>query len=306
MKSPSTATPSAAPATSRSPASKQGDGLGFYRLLAGIPALSTFRAKVTAVVIACTFAPAFLLVFLIVVGAGRMSGFALIASVVVLTVIGASAMLWGLKRLLTPVEIAAEAIDGLALERRLARVDLPGSDAVAQIMRGVHSLVARNEALSSEAKLQRDRDDLTGLWSRRAGRERAQALIDRETRRGRSVRVLIADINAFTAFNAEHGSGHGDALLKVIGERLSRMAGEDGLAIRWHGDAFLLVQVASPDEALEADSLLGRPIVVRGSQAPLTLAVGTARTEERVPIDALVATAETALARSRESSARGA
>jgi diguanylate cyclase (GGDEF)-like protein len=284
----------------RARASKQSDGLGFYRVLAGIPALSTFRAKVTAVVIACTFVPAFLLVFLVVVGAGRMSGLALIASIVLLTAAGMSAMLWALGRLLAPLELAAEAIDGLALERPLPRVDLPGSDAVAQILRGVQSLVARNETLSSEGRLQRDRDELTGLWSRRAGRERAQALIDRETRQGRSVRVLIADVDAFTAFNAEHGTGHGDALLKVIGERMSRMAGEDGLAIRWHGDAFLLVQVAAPDEALDADSLLGRPIVVRGSQAPLTLAVGTARTEERVAIDALVASAEESLARMRQ------
>jgi len=304
MKSSSTPVPGTTPAVSRSSASKQGDGLGFYRVLAGVPALSTFRAKVVAVVIACTFVPAFLLVFAVVVGAGRMSGLALIACIVVLAVAGTSAMLWALQRLLAPLEIAVEAIDDLALERPLARVDLPGSDAVAQILRGVQALVARNQALSSEAKLERDRDELTGLWNRRAGRERAQALIDRETRRGRSVRVMIADVNAFTSFNAEHGSGHGDALLKVIGERLSRMAGEDGLAIRWHGDAFLLVQVAAAEEGLDADSLLGRPIVVRGSQAPLTLSVGAARAEERTPIDALVASAEAELARVR-ASARG-
>ena len=163
----------------------------------------------------------------------------------------------------------------------------------------MQALAARNETLASDAKLERDRDELTGLWTRRAGRERAQALIDRETRRGRSIRVLIADVNDFTSFNAEHGTGQGDALLKVIGERIVRMAGEDGLAIRWHGDAFLLVQVAAPEEALEADGLLGRPIVVRGSQAPLTLAVGTASTDERATIDALVASAEGALARAR-------
>ncbi len=299
MKSQPTSVPPTGAAVSRSTASKSADGLGFYRLLAGVPALSTFRAKVAAVVITCAFVPAFLLVFVVVVGAGRMSGLALIASVVVLAVAGALAMLWALLRLLTPLDVAAKAIDGLALERPLARVDLPRSDTVAQILRGVQALVARNDALSSDAKRERDRDELTGLWNRRAGRERAQALVDRETRRGRSVRVLIADVDAFASFNAEHGTGHGDALLKVIGERLTRMAGDDGLAIRWHGDAFMLVQVAAPDEAMDGDNLLGRPIVVRGSQAPLTLAVGAAHTEERAPIDALVASAEAALARMR-------
>ena len=125
MKSQSMSTPLAAPSTSRSAATKRADGLGFYRLLAGIPALSTYRAKVTVVVIACTFVPTFLLIFLIVVGAGRMSGLALIVSVVILAVSGASAMVWALRRLFAPLEIAADAIDGLALERPLPRVDLP-------------------------------------------------------------------------------------------------------------------------------------------------------------------------------------
>src|SRR6187549_868163 len=146
MKSPSTPAPGRGSAAPRSSASKQKDGLGFYRVLAGIHALSTFRAKVTAVVIACTFVPAFLLVFVVVIGAGRMSGLALIACVVVLAVAGACAMLWALRRLLTPLEIAAEAIDDLALERPIPRIDLPGSDAVAQVLRGVQALVTSNQA----------------------------------------------------------------------------------------------------------------------------------------------------------------
>lgn len=283
----------------RKTAQKHDDGLGFYRVLAGIPALSTFQAKLTAVVLVGTLLPAFLLVFLIVVGAGRMSGLALIALVVVLTLAGVLAMLWAIRRLLMPLDIAADAIDDVALERPLKRVDLPGSDAAAQIMRGVQALVARNQTLVTESRRERERDEITGLWSRRGGRERAQALIDRETRRGRSVRVVVADVDGFTAFNATHGTGNGDALLKAIGERLSRVTGDDGLAIRWSGDAFLLVQVSQPEDEAEADDFLGRPIVVKGTDAPLTLAVGSARASERVAIDALVTSAEEALARVR-------
>ena len=297
MKAPTTTTRKAAAA----PAADGGDRLGFYRALTGAPGLSTFRSKLNAVVIVGAFVPAFLLVFIIVIGAGRMSGFALIAAVVALAVASGAATVWAVSRLLVPLDIAAEAIDNIALGRPHARVDLPGSDVAVQIMRGVQALVARNESLIADARRERDRDELTGLLSRRAGRERAQALIDQETRRGRTVRVIVADIDAFTAFNAAHGTGHGDALLKAIGERLARVAGEDGLAIRWHGDAFLVVQVDSPDETLAIDDVLGRPIVVKGSQAPLTLAIGSARTEERMTLDALVASAEAALARARPS-----
>jgi diguanylate cyclase (GGDEF)-like protein len=291
--------PDTRPESAPSAAPQAIDQLGFYRVLASVPALSTFRAKVTAVVLVCTLLPAFLLVLAIVLGAGRISAITLILLVVLFTAAGAAGLLWALGRLLVPLDLATESIDDVALERPLARVDLPGSDVAAQILRGVQALVARIEALVDDAKQSRDRDELTGLWNRRAGRERGQALIDRETRRGRVVRALVADVNDFTAFNARRGTGHGDALLKAIGSRLARVAVDDGIAVRWHGDAFLLVQAAVPDEWSDADELLGRPIIVKGSEESLTLALGVAHAEQRISIDALVAEAEAALARAR-------
>jgi diguanylate cyclase (GGDEF)-like protein len=273
--------------------------LGFYRALASFPALARFRAKINAVVLIGTLLPAFLLVLAIVLGAGRISAIALIVLVVLLIASGTACILWALGRLLVPLDLATESIDDVALGRPLERVDLPGSDTAVQILRGVQALVARIEALVGDAKRNRDVDELTGLHNRRAGRELAQALIDRETRRGRVVRALVADVNDFTAFNARHGTGHGDALLKRIGNRLARVAGEDGLAVRWHGDTFLLVQSVAPSEVSDADELLGRPIVVKGSEEPLTLALGIAQAEQRVSIDSLVADAEAALARGR-------
>ena len=275
------------------------DRLGFYRVLASFPALASFRAKIIAVVLIGTLLPAFLLVLAIVLGAGRISAIALIVLVVLFVAIGLACILWALGRLLVPLELAAESIDDVALERPLARVDLPASDTAAQILRGVQALVARIESLVTDGKRNRDVDELTGLLNRRAGRERAQSLIDRETRRGRVVRALMADVNGFTAFNARHGTGHGDALLKSIGSRLARVAGEDGIAVRWHGDTFLLVQVESPGEGSDADEQLGRPIVVKGSEESLTLALGIVQADKRVSIDALVADAEAALARAQ-------
>ena len=293
--------PKTVPKSSIAPdtASRAVDRLGFYRLLASVPVLSSYRAKVIAVVLVGTMLPAFLLVLAIVLGAGRMSAITLIGLVVLFAAGSTAALVWALGRLLVPLDLATDSIDDIALERPLARVELPGSDAAAQILRGVQALVARVEAQLSDAKQNRDRDELTGLWNRRAGRERAQALIDRETRRGRVIRALVADVNDFTAFNARHGTGHGDALLKAIGTRLARVASDDGLAVRWHGDAFLLVQAAAPGEWSDADELLGRPIVVKGSEEPLRLALGIAHAEQRVAIDALVADAEAALARAR-------
>jgi diguanylate cyclase (GGDEF)-like protein len=120
-------------------------------------------------------------------------------------------------------------------------------------------------------------------------------MIDGETRRGRCVCVVVADVIDFAAFNARHGSGHGDAMLKVIAARIARVAGDDTVVARWGGDAFLIVQSGPPDAMPDAQELLGRPIVVKGTDEPLRLALGVAQTQERVPLDQLVAAAEAAL-----------
>jgi GGDEF domain-containing protein len=111
--------------------------------------------------------------------------------------------------------------------------------------------------------------------------------------------VVVADVIGFRAFNEAQGSGHGDAMLKAIAARLQRVAGDEGLAIRWGGDAFMLVQTGGADELPEAEELLGRPIVVKGSEEPLRLALGSTETETRVAFDTLALQAEAALAIAR-------
>ena len=280
-------------------ASAPRDGLAFYRLLASFPALATYRAKLAFVVVAGTALPALVLVLVLVLGAGRLSILGVLAVVVVLAVAACLAMLRALDRLLVPLETATRAIDDLALGRPLERAELPGNDTAAQVLRGVQGLVARIETQAAQASRDRERDDLTGLHNRRTGRELAQQLIDRECARGRVVRAVVADVDGFTAFNEAHGPGHGDALLKAIGARLARLAGDDGIAARWHGDAFLWIEAASPGAFADANELLGRPIVVKGSAEPLTLSIGIAETSERTPVDMLVGRAESALASAR-------
>jgi diguanylate cyclase (GGDEF)-like protein len=296
----STPAPDTPPAAAAGPASaRRDDGLAFYRLLASFPTLATYRAKLAFVIVAGTALPAFVLVLVLVLGAGRLSILGVLGVVVVLAAVACVAMLRALDRLLVPLQTATRAIDDLALGRPLERTELPGNDTAAQVLRGVQGLVARIENQAEEASRDRERDDLTGLYNRRTGRDRAQQLVDRECARGRVVRAVVADIDGFTAFNAAHGPGHGDALLKAIAARLSRLAGDDGVAARWHGDAFLWIEAASAGGFADAGELLGRPIVVKGSAEPLTLSIGLGETSERTPVDALVGRAESALAVAR-------
>jgi GGDEF domain-containing protein len=288
------------PTTSaRSHAEEGGDRLGFYRLLASFPSLSSYRAKFYAVVAAGAFLPAFLLVLVLVLGAGRVGPLVLIVLVVLLAGIATFAVCRCIDRLLVPLDLAEEAVDDVAFDRGVKRTELPGSDTAAQVLRGVQGLAKRVERDLRDARVKGERDELTGLYRRSVGRERAQQLIDRETRKGRRVRVVVADVIGFRAFNEAQGSGHGDAMLKAIAARLKRVAGDEGLAIRWGGDAFMLVQTGGADELPEPEELLGRPIVVKGSEEPLRLALGSTQTETRVAFDTLALQAEASLAIAR-------
>jgi diguanylate cyclase (GGDEF)-like protein len=295
------ATESAAAASDRTARVRaQGaDRLGFYRVLASMPLLATYRAKFVAVAAAGTVLPAFLLVVIIVLGAGRLGLLALVAVVVLLAAVAFAFLVHAIDRLLVPLDAAEKAIDDLAFGEAIERIDVPGTDSAAQVLRGVQGLAQRVEREARGAKERGERDGLTGLLTRAAGRERAQQFIDAETRRGRRVRVVVADIQGFRAFNAHHGGGHGDAMLKVIGARLARLAGDDAIAMRWSGDAFLLVQSGKADDMPDARESLARPIVVKGSEEPLQLALGVAESDARTPLDELAAEAEAALAADR-------
>ncbi|MDH5285788.1 MAG: diguanylate cyclase [Betaproteobacteria bacterium] len=277
------------------------DRLGFYRLLASFPALGSYRAKFVAVLAAGFFVPAFLLVLVVVLGAGRLGLLTLVALVALFAVLGFALAVRAIDGLLAPLDAAEAVVDDLAFGRAVGRVDVPGSDTAAQVLRGVQGLAQRVEREARDSRVRGERDELTGLLTRAAGRERAQQMIDGETRRGRCVRVVVGDVVGFAAFNAIHGNGRGDAMLKVIASRIARVAGEGAVAARWGGDAFLLVESGMPDAMPDAQELLGRPIVVKGAEEPLRLAIGVAQTEARVPLDRLVADAEAALAAARAS-----
>jgi GGDEF domain-containing protein len=147
----------------------------------------------------------------------------------------------------------------------------------------VQSLVARLKTQDDERSKRDERDETTDLYSRRAGRAKAQSLIDTECKRGRLVRVIAVRIDGFGAFNDAHGYGHGDALLKAVAARVTRIAGDEGVALRWSGDEFMLVRGIASGEPTEFEDSLGRSIVLRGADEPITLSTGAAQTDTRVP-----------------------
>jgi diguanylate cyclase (GGDEF)-like protein len=279
---------------------------GFYRLLASFPLLSSYRAKCTAVVVAAFAVPLVVAWLVIGYGAGRLSVMALALAFTLAIVAGCVLALYGMARLVAPLDGALDVIEAYVDGAPLPRVDLRGEDAVAQIVRGVTSLAKRARTHDEAKRKEGERDALTGLWNRMAGRKEAKAYMDDAFKRGRAVRILVADIDRFAELNAEQGLIACDLVLKTYGSRLAKGAGEDSVAIRWDGDRFAVVQSALDAAFVDVDEIVARAIVVKGQATPVMLSIGTAQSTDEISFDALLGQAEAALRAERGAAYQGA
>ena len=138
---------------------------------------------------------------------------------------------------------------------------------------------------SHEARLSEYRslhDRLTELPNRVLFHDRAQRSIAAARRSGRSVAVLIMDLDRFKEVNDTLGHHHGDLLLQEVGPRLSAVLRDSDTVGRMGGDEFavLLPEVNGPEDAtnvahklLEA---LGRPFSVGGVTLDVGASIGIA------------------------------
>jgi diguanylate cyclase (GGDEF)-like protein len=269
--------------------------LGFYRLLASFPLLASYRAKFFAVIAVAFAVPLAVAWLTIVVGAGRLSVLALFVLFTLAAIAGCAFAWWGVARLLAPLDAALDVLVAYVDGDPPPRIDLQGTDAAAQIVRGLASLASRARSHDDARKKDGERDALTGLWNRMEGRRQAKSYMDDAFKRGRGVRVLVADIDHFAELNAEQGLVACDLVLKTYGARLAKGAGDDCVTIRWDGDRFVVVQSAIDAEFGDADDVVARAIVVKGQDSPVMLSIGAAQSTDTVSFDVLLGRAEAAL-----------
>lgn len=85
------------------------------------------------------------------------------------------------------------------------------------------------------------RDPLTGLYNRRFMEESLDKEIRRAVRHGRSLAVMMLDLDHFKKFNDTHGHGAGDALLVTFAEFLQKFLRGYDVACRYGGEEFVLI-----------------------------------------------------------------
>ena len=109
-------------------------------------------------------------------------------------------------------------------------------------------------------------DELTGLGNRRYFEESVRRALSRATRDGTRFGLLAVDMNQFKPINDRHGHAAGDAVLKVVAERLRGGIRSGDFCARMGGDEFSIIVTGVSSEADVVDvadkvhALLAQPV----------------------------------------------
>ena len=155
-------------------------------------------------------------------------------------------------------------------------------------------------------------DPLTDLPNRILFADRLKQALTRAKRYGRGVGVLFLDLDQFKSINDSLGHETGDAVLKIVAERLVRCVRSTDTIARLSGDEFAMVLsdlAQGRDAGHVAQKVLnavGRPAIVGDRTIPITASIGIAL----YPLDAgdpdvLLAQADRAMYRAKEKGGQG-
>ncbi len=136
----------------------------------------------------------------------------------------------------------------------------PRDDATCQMVGAVAeqcALALANLRLRETLRNQSIRDPLTGLFNRRYLEETLEREVRRSARSGKSVGVLLFDIDHFKTFNDGFGHEAGDAVLREFGSLLLRSTRGGDVAGRLGGEEFvvLLPETGLEDAKRRADQI---------------------------------------------------
>ncbi len=125
-------------------------------------------------------------------------------------------------------------------------------------------------------------DALTGLFNKRSLMDYLQREIDRSTRYGRPLALILFDIDHFKAINDTLGHLAGDFILRELAERLRPRVCKDDMLARYGGEEFAVV-LTETDRAVAAElaeelrkTIEERPFLFEGRPQRVTISLGVA------------------------------
>ncbi|QDF97857.1 hypothetical protein CJ010_15615 [Azoarcus sp. DD4] len=149
-------------------------------------------------------------------------------------------------------------------------------------------------------------DALTDLPNRHLLQERLEQAIACSDRSGRSLALLLLDLDRFKIINDAYGHPFGDEVLKVIGARLVSLLRPNDTVARHGGDQFLILLTDlhdSTDADLSACQIIERlrqPITLEGREIHLSGSIGlSVFPQDCDTADALIINADLAMYRAK-------
>jgi diguanylate cyclase (GGDEF)-like protein len=147
-------------------------------------------------------------------------------------------------------------------------------------------------------------DGLTGLLNHRVFQEHLRDEIDRARRYGRSLAMILFDIDHFKTFNDTYGHQVGDEVLKMVSRTVRGVLRRTDQAFRYGGEEFaiLLPETALDNAVLVADRLrlkVAANKAVRNLSVAISLGVAGYYGREETP-EAFVKRVDDALYRAKE------
>ena len=209
-----------------------------------------------------------------------------------------------------------EAIDGIVYETTHCRKDgseLPVEVSVRSLdVEGrafaqaiIRDITQRKQAEQRLAQLAQY-DTLTGLPNRNLFRDRLDLAIARARRAGSSLALMFLDLDQFKDINDTLGHAAGDALLRVVGDRLRENLREVDTIARVGGDEFTVIVEALPGRgtaeavARKIVDLFARPVRVGAQELTVTFSVGvTLLPDDADDADELLKAADIAMYRAK-------
>jgi diguanylate cyclase (GGDEF)-like protein/PAS domain S-box-containing protein len=171
---------------------------------------------------------------------------------------------------------------------------------------GVRGLVLNSRDVSERVALERElrkrawHDPLTGLANRNLFIDRVDAALARPSHAGRRLAVAFLDLDDFKSINDTFGHTAGDALLRLMGERLAACVRPEDTVARFGGDEFAVLFEA--DDVEGADALtrriieaLDRPFRIHDSEVYARASIGLALDGPGETSDSLLSGADTAM-----------
>ncbi len=126
------------------------------------------------------------------------------------------------------------------------------------------------------------RDPLTGLVNRRLLAERLSMALVHARRNSSAMAVVYLDLDGFKQINNTLGHGAGDALLKMVAERLVTTVRAEDTVARLGGDEFVIVlwhltgTARAAKVALKVIEAVSQPYFIGGHTARVTASAGIA------------------------------